>query len=94
MPELGALHAAPGGIRAVPEANGGEARSLASPACTHGRMLIKRNDTFWFTACPMVDDDVAFDRAPDLRTALAAPVTATHRRCSTCLAAGVCYGGA
>jgi organic radical activating enzyme len=87
MPELGALHAAP-------EATVWPAVAAASPCCTRGRMLIKRGDALWLTACPMVDDDVSFDRPADLRAALTSQIQPAHRRCSTCLRADLRYGGA
>lgn len=67
--------------------------AMTLPCCTRGRMLIKRSGALWLTACPMVDDDVAFDRAADLRAALTAPIQPTHRRCTVCLRAGLRYGG-
>jgi sulfatase maturation enzyme AslB (radical SAM superfamily) len=91
MPELGALHSATATVMAAVDA---QLTPAASPCCTRGRMLIKRNDALWLTACPMVDDEPAFDRTPDLRAALKAQILPVHRRCTTCLAAGVCYGGA
>ncbi len=100
--ELGALHA-PGAEAAIPaldiEASFAPGTLPASgaiavtPCCTRGRMLIKRSGALWLTACPMVDDDVAFDRAADLRVALTAPIQPTHRRCTTCLRSGLRYGG-
>jgi organic radical activating enzyme len=92
IPELGALHAQPGNETAV-QIGAQNTAHTASPCCAHGRMLIKRQDSLWLTACPMVDDEPAFDRPPDLRAALAAPIQANHRRCATCLRAGVRYGG-
>jgi len=91
MPELGELHVAPGGCAGEAKPH---AQPLASPCCTRGRMLVKRHNALWLTACPMVDDDVAFDRAPDLRAALTSQIRPAHRRCSTCLASGLRYGGA
>jgi hypothetical protein len=87
MAELGALHGAPSNT-ALPEV------TAASPCCTRGRMLIKRHDALRLTACPMVDDDIAFDRPADLRAALASQIQPAHRRCLTCLRAGLRYGGA
>lgn len=92
MPELGALHTASATGSAV-EANLDHTGLMRVAACARGRMLIKRNNTLWLTACPMVDDDTGFDQAADLRAVIATPTTAAHRRCPTCLAAGVCYGG-
>jgi organic radical activating enzyme len=101
MAELGALHA-PATEPVIPihmEASSApqplataEAMAIA-PCCTRGRMLIKRGGALWLTACPMVDDDSAFDRTADLRGALATPVQPTHRRCAICLRAGLRYGG-
>ena len=87
MAELGALHAAPENT-VLPGV------AAASPCCTRGRMLVKRQDALWLTACPMVDDDVAFDRPADLRAALSSQVQPAHRRCFTCRRADLRYGGA
>src|SRR6185369_10425557 len=39
------------------------------PLCSRGRMLIRRGGELRLTACPLVDDDPAFDAAPDLEQA-------------------------
>ncbi len=96
LPELGALDISsnPAGPAA-----GTDNQPLAQPqadcppACASGRMLLKRDGSLRLTACPMVDDDAAFDRPPDLQLTLSSATVATHRRCRTCLGTGVDYGG-
>jgi len=92
LPQLGALGSAP------PDVGAGGAGSDASPPCpplcASGRMLIRRDGALKLTACALVDDDPAFDRAPALESALATPIDPVHRRCRLCLGGGVNYVGA
>jgi uncharacterized Fe-S cluster-containing radical SAM superfamily protein len=95
LPELGALDSQSNaaGSSADSSAQGpARTRAVYAPVCASGRMLLKRGGSLHLTACPMVDDDVGFDQPPDLPLA-ATEIVAAHRRCQTCLAAGVNYGG-
>jgi organic radical activating enzyme len=95
LPQLGALHAASGPPMALQVAlaqSGGKAAS--EPLCARGRMLVRRHGSLRITACALVDDEPAFDRPPDVESALAAPIHPVHRRCRLCLSGGVNYVGA
>ena len=87
LPDLGAL-----GDAVVHRFASAPTTPLA-PACSRSRMLIKRGDVLRLTACPLVDDDAAFDAPADLAAAIARPVTPTHARCNLCRTVGVNYVG-
>ncbi len=99
LPELGALAAsreATAGAGNTPAWNPGlvaDEAALAAAPCARSRMLIRRDGRLRLTACPLVDDDPAFDQPPDFVATACSAVAPTHRRCATCLACGVRYGG-
>lgn len=88
LPGLGALDEPPPAAVPVPTA------PVAAPACSRGRMLLKRAGALALAPCPLVDDDPSFDAPPRLEAALARPTSALHGRCALCLNAGVNYAGA
>lgn len=53
--------------------------------CASSRMLVKRAGELSVMACPLVDDDLAFDLGRDLTASLASGVTLRHQRCRQCL---------
>lgn len=63
------------------------------PACTRGRMLLKRAGGLRFHACPLTDDADRFDLGTALASACAAAVLPDHPRCAVCQDSGVDYGG-
>jgi hypothetical protein len=69
------------------------AATMPQPLCARGRMLIRRGGALRLTACPLVDDDPAFDAVPDLEQALRSSIQPTHRRCTLCRGVGVAYVG-
>jgi organic radical activating enzyme len=92
LPQLGALGSAPPAVRSgTPEAEEG---LRCPPLCSVGRMLVRRDGLLKLTACALVDDDPAFDRIPEIESALAAPIDPVHPRCRLCLGGGVNYVGA
>ncbi len=68
------------------------AAAIETP-CSRSRMLIRRDASLRYTACPLVDDDPGFDLGSTLAPALAAVVQPRHGRCTTCLTQGVPYAG-
>jgi hypothetical protein len=88
LPQLGALDIAAG------PAMSAHGAPRDAPLCARGRMLIRRDGHLRLTACALVDDDPAFDRPADIESALAAPITPVHRRCSLCRGGDVNYVGA
>lgn len=87
LPELGRPHFVAPAVTVL-----GNSSALPT-ACSRSRMLLCRDGRLGYTACPLVDDEPAFDLGADLTTALAAVVTPTHARCSICLGRGVDYVG-
>jgi len=88
LPELGALGSP---LATSPDWT---FHSPVQPACARSRMLIRRGAALRLTACPLVDDDSAFDAPPSLELALANPILPTHPRCHICRSVGVNYIGA
>jgi uncharacterized Fe-S cluster-containing radical SAM superfamily protein len=86
LPELGALGVAP------TPASGMNVAALP-PACTTGRMLLRRQGAMHFHACPLTDDEPRFDMGTVLADALAAHVVPDHARCVRCRESGVDYAG-
>ncbi len=87
LPELGRPN------QSAPGAQASHAAAIETP-CSRSRMLIRRDASLRYTACPLVDDDPSFDLGPSLGPALAAMVQPRHARCTTCLTQGVPYAGA
>jgi hypothetical protein len=56
-------------------------------------MLLRRNGSLGFHACPLTDNDPGFSVGATLEAALAARVTTSHPRCSLCQTPGVDYAG-
>lgn len=88
LPELGAL-----GTLAP-----GPATPAASPAgaeitCARSRMVLRREGQMRVHACPLTDDDTAFDLGNSLHAATKTGVVACHARCAVCLDSGVDYAG-
>jgi uncharacterized Fe-S cluster-containing radical SAM superfamily protein len=88
LPELGIP--APDGI--APVAGIPNAAPHATPACTVGRMLLRRNGRLRLHACPLTDDATRFDLGGSLDAALATQVRPDHPRCARCFDPGVEYG--
>jgi hypothetical protein len=90
LPDLGqpAQEAAP--LAAIPVAG----IAGATPACAVSRMLVRRQGTLRFHACPMTDDADRFDAGGTLQEALASRTVTDHLRCVQCLTHGVDYAGA
>lgn len=93
LPELGALQQPASPATQVATHAQENLRATCPPACATGRMLLKREGSLQITACPLVDDDAAFDQPPGLQQAAASAIVATHRRCAACLQTGVDYSG-
>ncbi len=91
LPELGPPRAHDG--LATPVARLVHGAFVAPPACTRSRMLLRRDGTLRFSACPLVDDDPLFDVGSDLEVALAAEIAPSHPRCDICRSVGVNYIG-
>ena len=85
IPQLGSLEAP----RCLPDL--AEGPWPTEPLCAQGRMLIRRAGSLRLTACPLVDDDPAFDAPPDLKQAGCSAVETVHRRCTLCRGVGVGY---
>jgi len=64
-----------------------------APACTRSRMAIAAADGLRYLPCPLVDDEPGRALGATLGAAVAAPVPATHRRCTLCRTVGVDYLG-
>lgn len=101
LPELGSLfdqakRAAAAGEACAPlhgmPASGPYER--AAPGCTRSRMLLVRDETLRFQACPLTDDAPRFETGRSLPESLAAQVVPDHPRCTACLGPGVDYIGA
>jgi molybdenum cofactor biosynthesis enzyme MoaA len=70
-----------------------EAHTDLLPACTVGRMVVRRNGMTSLHACPLTDDSLRFDLGRSLGAALAAQVIPDHPRCARCFNPGVDYSG-
>lgn len=88
LPELGALDSPSIPAASLPAITHPEVPTN----CATGRMVIRRDNRLMLTACPMVDDDPAWDQPVERLTA-PGDVRAVHARCGTCLASRVRYGG-
>ena len=96
LPELGALGAAAEASEPLPRAgqiSGAPTAFKSPPTCSRSRMLIRREGQLRLAPCPLVDNDPAFDLAPDLETACKATILPTHPRCDICRNSGVNYIG-
>lgn len=87
VPELGP----PAGTG--PELAAGHAPATLAPACSRSRMALRLGGSIRYHACPLTDDDPAFDLGGTLVGALAAQVTPRHPRCALCMAPGVDFAG-
>jgi uncharacterized Fe-S cluster-containing radical SAM superfamily protein len=89
LPDLGTPAASAGPCAAVDF--GQDPRP--APACATSRMVLRRNGSVGFHACPLTDNDPRFSVGSTLEAALAARVTANHPRCALCQTPGVDYAG-
>lgn len=76
-----------------PPAAHAAAQEPSTPECARGRMLLIRDATPRFHACPLTDDADRFDVGDSLDRALQARVVTDHPRCTLCLGGGVDYAG-
>jgi molybdenum cofactor biosynthesis enzyme MoaA len=95
LPQLGAFQSAAGPpMASAPVTATRSANVPVETLCSRGRMLIRREGQLRLTACALVDDDPLFDRPADIASALCAPISPVHRRCSLCRGEDVNYVGA
>lgn len=88
LPELGRPGTPPPTI-APPAASGVNLQT----ACARSRMVLRRDGRLRIHACPLTDDDPAFDLGGSLPAAMKTGVVANHARCTVCLGPGVNYAG-
>ncbi|HZF14900.1 MAG TPA: radical SAM protein [Steroidobacteraceae bacterium] len=56
--------------------------------CAQSKMILKRGGAVRVYACPLVDDDGAFDQGATLGEALTRETSLRHTRCHACIATG------